>query len=168
MGIRNSAKALILSDDGGKILLNKNQNSLADIWDEFPNGAIYYDLPGGGQNQYETLEEAVKRECLEELGLTLEVGKLAAIYEEISMNEDFRERFGQYAHKIFFVFICRVANEPAKPVTEQDMDMIGSEWIEIENIKNTLIYPAVIKTNFDLILKTRNPLYLGSHRVDVK
>jgi len=165
MGIRNSAKALITDKSGGKILFNKNKNSLADMWDEFPDGVIYYDLPGGGQNQYETLREAVKRECLEELGLTLEVGRLAAIYEEIDMNEEFRRRYEPYSHKIFFVFICKVSDETAKPATDMDLDMIGSEWIDIENIKNILIYPEIIKTNIDLILNAQNPVYLGSQRV---
>lgn len=164
MGIRNSAKALIPDKTGSKILLNKSQNSLGDIWEEFPDGVIYYDLPGGGQNQYETLKEAVKRECLEELGIALEVGKLAAIYEEIEMNEDFRKQHEPHAHKIFFVFICRALDEPVKQATEKDLDMIGSEWVEIENIKNILFYPEIIKSNIDIILKTENPMYLGSHR----
>jgi 8-oxo-dGTP pyrophosphatase MutT (NUDIX family) len=165
MGIRNSAKALILNNDGSKILMNKNQNSLLDMWDEFPHGAIYYDLPGGGQKQYETLEEAVKRECLEETGFILEVEKLSAIYEEIDTNEDFRKHYADYAHKIFFVFICRVLGEAANPVTETDLDMIGSEWIEIEEVKNILVYPEIIKSNLDLILQTSDPVYLGSRRV---
>jgi len=164
MGIRNSAKALILSDDGRQILLNKSQNSLDDMWHEYPNGMIYYDLPGGGQNQYETLEEAVKRECLEETGLTLEVERLAAIYEEISINEKFRESYEEYAHKIFFIFICRVSGEHIAPVTETDLDMIGTEWVDIDNIKNIEFYPETIKSNIDLILKTQHLLYLGSRR----
>jgi len=165
MGIRNSAKALIINGGGSKILLNKNQNSIGDIWAEYPDGVIYYDMPGGGQNQYESLEEAVKRECLEELGITVEVDKLAAIYEEIDTNEEFRRLWEPYAHKIFFVFICHASDGPVKNATEQDLDMIGSEWIEIENIKNILFYPEIIKSNLDLILKTQNTLYLGSQRV---
>ena len=66
MGIRNAAKAVII--DNGKILVNKNMNSLGDMCYGLPNGAVYYDLPGGGQNKYETLEEAVIRECLEDSG----------------------------------------------------------------------------------------------------
>ncbi|MCL2774720.1 MAG: NUDIX domain-containing protein [Oscillospiraceae bacterium] len=165
MGIRNSAKALIIDKIGSKILFNKSQNSIADMWDEYPDGMIYYDLPGGGQHQYETLKEAVRRECLEELGITVDVGRLAAIYEEIDMNEEFRKEYEEYAHKIFFVFICAVSGEPVRPATEQDFDMIGSEWIEIENINNIAIYPEIIKSNLDLILKTENTLYLGSKRV---
>jgi hypothetical protein len=81
------------------------------------------------------------------------------------MNEEFREQYEEYAHKIFFVFICRVSGGIIKPATELDLDMIGSEWIEIKNIKDILVYPGIIKANLDLILKTRNPLYLGSARV---
>ena len=164
MGIRNSAKALILNDDGSKVLLNKSKNSLGEMWQEYPQGMIYYDLPGGGQNQYETLEEAVKRECLEETGLTLEVDRLAAIYEEISINEKFRESYEEYAHKIFFIFICHASNERIASATETDLDMIGTEWVDIEDIKNIEFYPDTIKSNIDLILNTQHLLYLGSQR----
>jgi hypothetical protein len=35
---------------------------------ELPNGTIYYDLPGGGQEKYETLEEAEKSDKILYLG----------------------------------------------------------------------------------------------------
>ncbi len=54
MAIRNAAKAILIHND--KFLLNKCQSK--DI-------GIYYDLPGGGQNPYETMEQAVLREVLE-------------------------------------------------------------------------------------------------------
>ena len=38
MGIRNAAKAIII--DNGRILINKNQNSLGDMCYGLPNGAI--------------------------------------------------------------------------------------------------------------------------------
>ena len=163
MGIRNAAKAIII--DNGKMLVNKNQNSIGDMSWNLPNGAIYYDLPGGGQNQYETLEEAVKRECLEECGIPVTVGRLAAIYEEISMNEQLRAEYEQYAHKIFFIFICRPTGDPVQPTAEKDLDMIGSEWVEIENMKNIPLYPSIINANLQLILESDNVLYLGSQRV---
>jgi ADP-ribose pyrophosphatase YjhB (NUDIX family) len=104
MAIRNAAKALVIKD--GKLLINKNQNTLGDMCYGLPNGTVYYDLPGGGQNQYETLEDAVIRECIEESGYTVAVERLAAVYEEISMHEGFRSGYQDYAHKINFIFIC--------------------------------------------------------------
>ena len=53
MSIRSTVKAIIINDN--KVLLNR-------CFDE--NNGYYYSLPGGGQNQYETLHDAIIRECL--------------------------------------------------------------------------------------------------------
>lgn len=162
MGIRNAAKAIII--DNGRILVNKNQNSLGDMCYGLPNGAIYYDLPGGGQNQYETIEEAVKRECIEESGYTVAVDRLAAIYEEISMNENFRSQYEEYAHKVHFLFVCHLADEPIKPLAEKDLDMLESEWVDVDCIKDLPLYPQIIKSNLELILMSTSVMYFGSER----
>ena len=60
MSIRSAAKAVILHNNN--ILLNQcHSAALGD----------YYTLPGGGQHQYETMEQAAVRECLEETGYTV-------------------------------------------------------------------------------------------------
>lgn len=163
MSIRNAAKAIIIHN--GKMLLNKNRNSLGDMCYGLPNGAIYYDLPGGGQNQYETLEEAVQRECLEESGYTVAVDRLATIYEEISVNNKFRTAFEEYAHKVHFVFICHVVNKPIQPLAEKDLDMLESVWVDVGDVDNMPLYPVMINSMLDLILKSETPLYLGSERI---
>ena len=163
MGIRNSAKALIVT--GGRLLLNKNQNSVGDMAYGLPNGAIYYDLPGGGQNQYETLEEAVIRECAEESGYNVAVDRLAAIYEEISMNDSFRSKHEPYAHKVYFVFICHLTDEPKMPLAEKDLDMLESVWVSIDEVKDIPLYPRLIQSNLERILKSNAVVYLGSERI---
>ena len=163
MGIRNAAKAILI--DNGKMLVNKNQNTLGDMCYGLPNGAIYYDLPGGGQNQYETLEEAVIRECIEESGYTVVVDRLAAIYEEISMSEQFRTKYEEYAHKVHFVFVCHPSDEPLKLLAEKDLDMLESEWVALEDMKNIALYPQIIYSNLERILKADGIVFLGSERV---
>ncbi len=163
MAIRNAAKAIIV--ENGKILVNRNRNTLGDMCYGLQNGDIYYDLPGGGQNQYETLEQAVKRECLEETGYTIEVERLAVIYEEISLNEAFRSRYPNYAHKVYFVFICHPTDEPLHPIAEKDLDMDCSEWIDIPSMKDIPLYPQIINANLDTILKSTTPINLGSEFV---
>jgi len=163
MGIRNAAKALII--DNGRILVNKNKSSLGDVYPGLPNGMIYYDLPGGGQNQYETLEEAVKRECIEETGYHINIEKLAAIYEEISTNEKFRIEYERYAHKVHFLFLCNLTGTSTKPSDEKDLDMLEPVWINIEDVKKIPLYPQIIKLNFDLVLNSNDTIYLGSERV---
>ena len=160
MPIRNAAKAIIL--DHGRILVNRNQNTLGDMCYGLQNGDVYYDLPGGGQNQYETLEDAVRRECLEETGHVVRVERLCAIFEEISHNERFRAQYEQYAHKVHFVFLCRLTGERGALSAEMDLDMLGSEWIRVEDIKGIPLYPERIRGNLDALLRSEQPVYLGS------
>jgi len=163
MGIKNSAKALII--DNGKILVNKNKSSIGDCYPELPNGTIYYDLIGGGQNKYETLEEAVKRECLEEAGYFIEIDRLAAVYEEISINDKFRDKYEKYAHKVHFLFMCHLTGDSVEPSADKDLDTLESQWIDIADIQSISLYPKIIKSNLALVLKSANTLYLGSERV---
>jgi len=162
MAIRNACKALLVRD--GKILLNKNLNTIGSIAWGLPDGAVYYDLPGGGQNQYETLAETVVRECLEETGYTVEVKRLAAVYEEISMNERFRAQYEKHAHRVHFIFQCEVTNEPRATETEKDMDMLQSEWVEVADVENLPLYPVAVKENLRRMLTAEDALFLGSKR----
>lgn len=57
--IRNSAKAIIMEDE--KILLTVNKD----------DAGLFYLCPGGGQEHSESLRQAVIRECLEEIPITL-------------------------------------------------------------------------------------------------
>ncbi len=164
LGIRNSAKAIIIRD--GQMLVNKNMNTLGAMCYGLPNGAVYYDLPGGGQNQYEPLMQAVCRECAEETGYAVAVDRLAAIYEEISVNADFRAHYEQYAHKVFFVFVCHQTGEPVREVTEKDLDMLGSEWVSIADAMTMPLNPLAVRDGLARMLRTDELLNLGSGFVD--
>jgi ADP-ribose pyrophosphatase YjhB (NUDIX family) len=63
--IRNTARALILQDNN-ILLLRK---------DGYEQGERFA-LPGGGQDLGETLEQALHRECLEEIGSRIEIHRL--------------------------------------------------------------------------------------------
>ena len=99
--IRCSAKALLLSPDG-RLLLNRCETS---------SGEEYFDLPGGGQHVYETMEEAVAREVLEETGLVVEPVRFAALCEEIFTDPDMRRRFPQYCHRTLHIFLARTVSK---------------------------------------------------------
>lgn len=81
MSIRNSSKALIISNN--KILVNQCR---------YDNGDVSYDLPGGGQKELESMEEALFREVLKETGYEIRILRFAALAEEIYIVEsDFFE-----------------------------------------------------------------------------
>ena len=147
MYIRNSAKALVVSD--GKVLLNKCYSRLGE----------YYALPGGGQNPGETLEEAVKRELLEETGVTVRPLRLAAIYERIASGREDGAN-----HKMYFIFHCQPEDVPTKKPTERDSYQIGMEWVPIENIEKCNLFPATVRLEMKRILAAKETIFLGSER----
>lgn len=164
MGIRNSAKAVII--DKGQVLVNKHINTLGEMYYGLPDGAEYYDLPGGGQHQYETLEQAVTRECLEETGYNVKVERLLAVYEEISLNKDFRSYYEQYAHVLYFVFLCSLKDTERQPYTELDIDMVEAQWVDINKISEMPVYPRIIGSSLISLLESENPQFLGSDYAD--
>jgi len=154
MSIRSTAKALIIND--GKILLNR----CAD-----PNNGEYYSLPGGGQREFETLREAVVRECKEETGYAVRPVKFAALCETICLDEVFREKHPGYAHKMYHIFICELSGGIVKEPTEKDSMQIGSGWIDIEALRNIRLLPNVVGAQITNVLAGGAPVFLGSERI---
>ncbi len=89
--------ALIVNSEG-KILLTKSHK----WFDKFT-------LPGGHIEVGETMEEAVKREVREEVGLDVEVVEFLTMQEAIFAKEFYKKR-----HFIFFDFLCRVGDQQVK------------------------------------------------------
>jgi ADP-ribose pyrophosphatase YjhB (NUDIX family) len=155
MAIRNATKAIIIRD--GKVLLNKCKGY---------NGEIYYDMPGGGQQQYETMEEAVVRECLEETGYLVRVIRFAALAEEIHDNMELREKFYDYSHRVHHIFVVEFVDGILHKPTEIDFQQEECQWIDIDDIPLINLRPKQVKENFTKIISSVTPLYLGAIHVN--
>ena len=156
MAIRCISKAIILLNDS--VLLNKCKRN---------DGKIYYSLPGGGQNIYETLEEAVVREVKEETGYDVCVNGFIALLEEIYTNNDIRAKFPTYTHRISHIFQASLISDKKEVPTEKDFEMEDSIWIPLNNIEQLGegCSPWLIKLLRDM--KNGNiPIYLGTEYVD--
>ena len=154
VSIRSTAKAIII--DNGKVLLNKCHDKM--------NGD-YYSLPGGGQRQYETLHEALVRECLEETGYTVNPVRFAALYEEICLHEGFRRKYPDYAHKMYHIFVCELADAEIKTPSEKDDMQVGCVWADIGSLPDYRIVPAIVGKNLRGFVENAQPMYLGSDYV---
>lgn len=157
MSIRNAAKAIILHDN--KILLDKCYA---------PDIGNYFVLPGGGQNQYETMEDALVRECLEETGYTVIPETFIALYEEIYTHEAIREKYPDYSHKIFHIFRCSLADKAKVAPSEQDSWQLDCIWINLDNVSSLNLMPICVRENIQHLIHPISPLYLGSHYIDFK
>ncbi len=154
MGVRSTAKAIIVGN--GKVLLNK-------CYDK--HNGHYYSLPGGGQNQYEPLEEAVIRECLEETGYTVTPVRFAALCEEICMDEEIRVTYPQYAHKLYHIFVCALASQDVIAPTETDDLQLGAVWVEIDALSSIRLLPKAVGEHITEIIDGAPPMFLGTEHI---
>ncbi len=156
MAIRCASKAIIINN--GAVLLNKCKHE---------DGCIYYDLPGGGQDVYESLEEALVREVKEETGYDVQVEKFIALAEEIYTSDELREKFPEYTHRIFHIFEAHIISDKKDVPTETDFEMEGSVWVPLNNLECvTEICPSGLKWLLCNWEKVEYPCYLGTEYRD--
>ncbi len=133
MGIRNSAKAIIIKE--GKLLTLKMHE----------NGGTYYILPGGGQEHGENLHQALERECKEEIGAGVEIGELLFVREYIGKNHELAA-YHSHAHQTEFMFLCNVNQELFDNGTNPDKGQIGVEWLPIDDLLDYKLFPQALRT----------------------
>ncbi len=151
MGVRSTMKAIVLHD--GNVLLNR-------CFD--PYNGTYYSLPGGGQQQGESMAEAIRRECLEETGYSVEPVRFAALMEEICLDPFILEHYAEYAHKMLHIFVCKLASEAKVAPTEIDDSQVAIEWVPLANVASMNLLPKQVKAYFLNLADGVSPLYLGT------
>jgi 8-oxo-dGTP diphosphatase len=154
MNVRSTIKAIVL--DQGKILLIHCRDE---------HNGEYYSLPGGGQNVYESMHDALVRECLEETGYTVEPVRFAAICEEICDDPYVREVYPQYAHKLLHIFVCRLTSAGITTPVETDEAQIAAEWVSLETLPGCRLLPLAVGNNILRLIEDDTPLNLGSTHI---
>jgi len=147
--LRNSAKAVIIRQ--GQILLIRKADK----------DGSYTVLPGGGQKFDETLEQALKREVLEEVGAEVEVGKLLYIREYFSEKHEFAFK-DRALHQIEFFFCCELITE-ADPTRANELDSNQKEvvWVTLSELEAVNFYPAAMREALSHLESDKSPVYLG-------
>ena len=144
--VRISVKAIIIQD--GRLLVIKNRDSSGD----------WYTLPGGGQEHGETLPAALNRECQEEIGCGVTVGRIRFIRDYIGKNHEFAAE--DNSHQVEVMFECQLRSAPslgAKP----DITQTGIEWLELKDLSNHRLYPKALQWLLSGDAPLDGPLYLG-------
>lgn len=80
------AKSIILNEKQEILLAHRAQEPYLDCWD----------FPGGRMKAYETIEQALKREISEELGVEATIGELFNVYSDKGANPQFPRVMGLY------------------------------------------------------------------------
>ena len=131
IAVRYAARAIIIQDN--RILCLKK---VGDI-------GTFFVLPGGGQNPSELLSATVKRECQEELGAAIEVGRLCYVQEYVGDNHDFRKQH-KGRHFVNHYFECKLL-EPIEthPITPDD-GQLGLEWLDVSRLTALPFFPRAL------------------------
>ena len=156
MAIRNTSKALLLSE--GRILVNRCASQ---------SGDVYYDLPGGGQRDFETMEEALVREVLEETGYHVRVVRFVALAEEISdyiLQNPAMDAHREYAHRTIHIFLAEPDAERRENLTEMDFRQQESIWLPIPEADKLYFLPAQINGRISKLIREEAPQHLGCKR----
>ena len=147
--IRNTARALILQDNN-ILLLRK---------DGYEQGERFA-LPGGGQDLGETLEQALHRECLEEIGCRIEIHRL------VYVADCFKPRDtppGSTRHLVEFLFACTVpADYIPRNGHHPDKHQVEVVWASLDELAGMPLYPRSLGQHLMYSSDRAAPVYLGS------
>lgn len=156
MAIRCASKAIII--ENGAILLNRCKGE---------DGDTYYDLPGGGQKQYENMEQTMVREVREETGYEVLVERFVALAEEINISEEYRKLYPEYTHRVLHIFTAKLSGEKRETPTETDFGMEESVWMPLEKLDDKVkTRPGCLKKIVEHVAKAEVPVYLGTEYID--
>ncbi|MBD3247732.1 NUDIX domain-containing protein [Candidatus Falkowbacteria bacterium] len=133
---RPSVYGILVED--GKVLMSRQ-------WDG-------YDFPGGGMKKYETIEETLKREYWEEVGLEVRMKDL--IYCD---NSFYVRMNGEPVNALtIYYMVEKIGGELGlKSADELEKEYIGEpEWISLEKVNDIKIYNSINnKELFKKVLK---------------
>jgi len=147
--IRNAARALIVRDNN--ILLLRKEG--------YAEGERYA-LPGGGQDLGETLEQALIRECFEEIGTRVQIRDL------VHVADTFKPRDTSPAstrHLVEFLFECSIPGDYAPGNGHHpDKHQVAVVWVKLLELAGMPLYPRSLATFLSGFLDRPGPTYLGS------
>jgi 8-oxo-dGTP diphosphatase len=147
--IRNAARALILQDDS-ILLLRK---------DGYETGERFA-LPGGGQDLGETLEQALNRECMEEIGTRVEIRDLVFVADSFKPRDT---PPGSTRHLVEFLFACTVPDDYVPENGHHpDKHQVEVVWIRLDELADMPLYPRSLAPYLADSRESAGSVYLGT------
>jgi ADP-ribose pyrophosphatase YjhB (NUDIX family) len=143
-GIRTAARALILRDEA--LLVTCYQDAEGE----------WFALPGGGQRHGEELRATIARECLEETGYQVHVGRLRFVRELIAARYPLPHSPPDF-HQVEHIFQCEVTEEHAAAATKPDTLQSDCRWVPVTELRRARFYPRTLLDH----LRNSEVVYLG-------
>jgi len=138
---RKAARAVVFDSD----------NKIALFYSTKKN---YHKLPGGGVEEGEDLETALRRELLEEIGCGVNN------IREIGIIEEFRNKFN--LHQLSYCYVADVSGEKGAPDLEEGELAEGfvTEWLDLDSAIKTLEAETDIEDYQGKFIHVRDLIFL--------
>lgn len=146
--VREAVRAVVYDQDDNVAVLNVSKQN-------------YHKLPGGGVEEGEDVDTALKRECQEELGCEIEiVGELGQIIE-------YRKMF--HLKQISPCYLAKVVGKKEKPsFTEEEMkDDFQIKWLAIEKAIKLLDSDRPLNDEGRLYIVSRDRTFLEAAKSSI-
>lgn len=89
-----------------------------------------WDLPGGGLQPGEPIEQALQREIQEETGIVnFQIEGVLTVVEKFFPNWQ-----GKYLHSLNIIYKCSVQGDPVLRASDREVGAKGIQWLHIANL----------------------------------
>lgn len=121
---RISVYAIVIKENSVLIVKNKTEK--------------LYDVPGGGVEEGESLEEALKREALEEGGATINAGELITVVQDYF----YHRAKGKFYQTLQLFYRAQLEGELQKPFDENNVE---NTFVPFRELQKYPLPPVVTK-----------------------
>lgn len=119
----------------------------------------YYYVIGGGVKLGESSGDCIKRELLEEAGISVQTERLAVVCENFFRNDISGSKEVMDCHTIEFYYLVRLDDcelDNIKNITDEGEELV---WIPLDNISTINIKPTFIKESISQIISSSEILH---------
>ncbi len=131
--IRNAARALIVRQE--KILLLRKEGG---------GRGERFALPGGAQDPGETLKQALDRECMEEIGTSVDIGNLIHVVDFFKLRDT---QPPTRRHLVEFLFQCTIPDDYSPHNGHRpDKHQVEVIWARLDELARLPLFPQYLST----------------------